>query len=144
VRQEAQAAQAQSAVLAQELSTLQAKVNDTNQGLVLTLNDVLFAPNTANIEPGAKQNLYPLITFLREHPTRQVSIAGYTDNTGSESYNRDLSQRRAEAVRGFLIQNGIQSDRVTAHGFGEASPVAPNDTAAGRQQNRRVEITVLQ
>jgi outer membrane protein OmpA-like peptidoglycan-associated protein len=144
VRQEAQTAQAQSAILAQELSSLQAKVNDTNQGLVLTLNDVLFAPNTATIEPGAKQNLYPLITFLREHPTRQVSIAGYTDNTGNSSYNLDLSQRRAEAVRGFLIHNGIQPTRITAHGFGEADPVAPNDTAAGRQQNRRVEITVMQ
>jgi OOP family OmpA-OmpF porin len=70
-------------------------------------------------------------------------IDGHTDNVGSDAYNLDLSQRRAEAVRAFLVQNGIRGTRVTAQGQGESSPVASNTTEAGRQQNRRVEIVVL-
>jgi outer membrane protein OmpA-like peptidoglycan-associated protein len=151
-RSQQEAQQAQSAVqtatarakqLEQELSSLKAQVQETERGLVLTLSDVLFDFNRADLQAGALQKLYPLVTFLKENPNRNVVIDGHTDNVGSDAYNLDLSQRRAEAVRAFLVQNGIRGTRVTAQGQGESSPVASNTTEAGRQQNRRVEIVVL-
>ena len=86
--------------------------------------------------------LQMLATVLKEHPERHVVIEGYTDSMGSASSNRDLSQRRAGAVRNFLIQNGVDASRITAHGYGEASPVVPNTSEAGRLQNRRVEVII--
>jgi outer membrane protein OmpA-like peptidoglycan-associated protein len=126
--------------LAQELANLKAR--ETNRGLVLTLGDVLFDVNQATLTPGAMNNLSTLVTFLKEHPDRHVTIEGYTDSAGSEAYNLELSQRRAEAVRNFLLQSGIEASRLTATGYGEASPIAPNTTAAGRLQNRRVEVVI--
>jgi OmpA-OmpF porin, OOP family len=137
---QAQAATAQAQQLQQELAALQAK--QTDRGLVLTLGDVLFATGKADLLPGALRNLYPLITFLQKYPERQVLIEGHTDSVGSESYNLDLSQRRADAVRDFLLQNGVNAARITTRGYGKASPVASNDTEAGRQQNRRVELII--
>jgi outer membrane protein OmpA-like peptidoglycan-associated protein len=148
-RAQQQAAQAQQQVrsvttqnqqLAQELANLKAR--ETNRGLVLTLGDVLFDVNQATLTPGAMNNLSTLVTFLKEHPDRHVTIEGYTDSAGSEAYNLELSQRRAEAVRNFLLQSGIEASRLTATGYGEASPIAPNTTAAGRLQNRRVEVVI--
>jgi len=138
---EAEQAKAQARQLAQELADLKAK--QTERGLVLTLGDVLFAYNQAELKPGALQNLYQLVTFLRENPERQVIIEGHTDSHGSDDYNQDLSRRRAEAVRSFLLKNGIPPQRITARGYGEAYPVAPNGNEAGRQQNRRVEVVIL-
>jgi OOP family OmpA-OmpF porin len=126
--------------LERELAELKAK--KTERGYVLTLGDVLFDYNRATLKAGAQQNLYRLITFLKENPERTVTIEGYTDSTGSEEYNLDLSQRRAQSVQDFLLQNGISTDRITARGYGEASPVATNSTEAGRLQNRRVEIVI--
>jgi outer membrane protein OmpA-like peptidoglycan-associated protein len=109
----------------------------------MTLEEnVLFEYNRADLKPGAMRNLYPLVTFLKDHPTRTLIIEGHTDSTGSDSYNLDLSHRRAAVVRDFLILNGISSDRVMARGYGEAYPVVANDTAAGRLQNRRVEVVI--
>lgn len=145
-QQAAQAAQAQqraaaqTVALEQQLSALHAKMQETARGTVLTLGDVLFEVNQADLKPGALHNLYPLVTFLKENPERQIMIEGHTDSTGAETYNRDLSQRRAESVRDFLLQNGIEAERIAAQGYGEAYPVASNDTQSGRQQNRRVEI----
>jgi outer membrane protein OmpA-like peptidoglycan-associated protein len=148
-RAQQQAAQAQQQVrsvttqnqqLAQELANLKAR--ETNRGLVLTLGDVLFDVNQATLTPGAMNNLSTLVAFLKEHPDRHVTIEGYTDSAGSEAYNLELSQRRAEAVRNFLLQSGIEASRLTATGYGEASPIAPNTTAAGRLQNRRVEVVI--
>jgi outer membrane protein OmpA-like peptidoglycan-associated protein len=133
---------AQNQQLAQELAALKAK--ETNRGLVVTLGDVLFDVNQATLTPGAMHNLATLVTFLKEHPERHATIEGYTDSTGSPAYNHTLSQRRAEAVQNFLIQNGVDASRITAYGYGEASPVAPNTTEAGRQQNRRVEVVITQ
>ena len=124
----------------QELAAL--KAGQTDRGLVLTLGDVLFAVNQATLTPGAMHNRATLVTFLKAHPERRVTIEGYTDSTGSASSNLELSQRRAEAVRHFLLHNGIEASRLTATGYGEASPVAPNTTAAGRLQNRRVEVVI--
>lgn len=135
------AATARAQALEQELAAL--KAQDTERGLVMTLQEgVLFEYNRAELKPGAMRSLEPLITFLREHPDRTLLIEGHTDSTGSDSYNLDLSQRRAEAVRNFLAVNGISADRVVARGYGEAYPVTTNTTEAGRQQNRRVEVVI--
>jgi outer membrane protein OmpA-like peptidoglycan-associated protein len=139
-QQDVRTATTRATQLEQELAALKAK--ETERGLVLTLGDVLFEFNRADLKPGTMQKLYPLVTFLQENPTRNVVIEGHTDNIGSDAYNQDLSERRAEAVRSFLIQNGIRAERVTAQGRGKSYPVASNDTEAGRQQNRRVEIVI--
>jgi OmpA-OmpF porin, OOP family len=140
-RESAAAAAARAEALALELEALRAR--DTDRGLVMTLEeDVLFEYNRADLKPGAMRNLYPLVTFLKDHPTRTLIIEGHSDSTGSESYNLDLSQRRAAAVRDFLVANGIGFARIMARGYGEAYPVAANDTEAGRLQNRRVEVVI--
>jgi len=137
---QAQVATTQAQQLQQELAALQAK--QTDRGLVLTLGDVLFETGQADLRAGGLRNIYPLVTFLQKYPERQVMIEGHTDSLGSESYNLELSQRRADAVRDFLIQNAVKSSQITTRGYGKTSPVASNDTAAGRQQNRRVEIII--
>jgi Outer membrane protein and related peptidoglycan-associated (lipo)proteins len=138
----AEAATAQAIQLEEELSELKAK--KTERGYVLSLGDVLFDYDKASLKAGAQQNLYQVVTFLREHPEQYVSIEGHTDSTGSESYNLGLSQRRAQAVQDFLLYNGISPERISARGYGEAYPVVSNDTAAGQLQNRRVEIVFLE
>jgi OOP family OmpA-OmpF porin len=127
--------------LVQELDELRAK--ETERGLVLTLGDVLFESNKAELRADSMRTLYPLVTLLKERPQRSVVIEGYTDSSGAESYNQELSQERAAAVRDFLVSNGIQPERIMARGYGEAHPVAPNTTEAERQENRRVEVIVL-
>jgi OOP family OmpA-OmpF porin len=135
------AATARAQALEQELTALKAK--DTERGLVMTLQEgVLFEYNKAELKPGAMRSLEPLMTFLREYPDRRLIIEGHTDSTGSDSYNLELSQRRAEAVRNFLAVNGINADRIVARGYGESYPVTTNATEAGRQQNRRVEVVI--
>jgi OmpA-OmpF porin, OOP family len=138
--QQAQAATNQVQQLQQELAAL--KAQQTDRGLVLTLGDVLFETGKAELRPGALRNLYPLVTFLQKYPERRVLIEGHTDSVGSEASNLDLSQRRADAVRDFLLQNGVRAAQITTQGYGKASPVASNDTTAGRQQNRRVELII--
>ena len=127
--------------LREELADLQAR--ETERGLVLTLGDVLFDVGQATLKPGAMQNLYRLATFLRENPERQLLVEGHTDSTGSDALNLDLSRRRAEAVTSFLAGNGVDPSRMEATGYGKAYPVAGNESAAGRQQNRRVEVVIL-
>jgi OOP family OmpA-OmpF porin len=138
--QQAQVATTQAQQLQQELAALQAK--QTDRGVVLTLSDVLFETGQADLRAGALRNLYPLVTFLQKNPDCQVMIEGHTDSVGSDAYNLELSQRRADAVRDFLMQNGVKAAQITTRGYGKMSPVASNDTAAGRQQNRRVEIII--
>ena len=137
---QAQAATSQVQQLQQELAALQAK--QTDRGLVLTLGDVLFETGKADLRPGALKNLYPLVTFLQKYPERRAVIEGHTDSVGSDAYNLDLSQHRADAVRDFLLQNGVNAAQMSTRGYGKASPVASNDTAEGRQQNRRVELII--
>jgi len=112
----------------------------TERGLVITLNDVLFRTDMAQLEPNGVRTVQKLADFLRQHTQRNVLIEGHTDSTGSHIYNQELSDRRAHSVRMALIDNGISSNRIASHGYGEAYPVASNDTAANRQLNRRVEI----
>jgi OmpA-OmpF porin, OOP family len=128
--------------LAEQLKELQAK--QTERGIVLTLGDVFFDVDRAELKPGAQHNLYRLVEFMKQNPDRSVLIEGHTDSTGSPGYNLDLSQRRAESVRRFLERQGIESSRIGTRGYGLDHPIASNDTMAGRQQNRRVEIVILE
>jgi outer membrane protein OmpA-like peptidoglycan-associated protein len=132
--------QRQSADLQRQLDELNAK--PTDRGLVLTLGDVLFATGRSDLKVGATSKLNQLVIFLNNYPTRTVAIEGYTDNVGSDDYNLGLSQRRADSVKSYLTVQGIASTRLSADGRGESSPVAENDSAAGRQQNRRVEVII--
>jgi outer membrane protein OmpA-like peptidoglycan-associated protein len=126
--------------LAEQITLLQARVTD--RGLVLTLGDVLFSSGTATLNGGGNGHLDKLAGFLNRYPGRTAVIDGYTDSIGSDDYNQGLSERRAEAVKNFLIGQGIDAPRLTAAGMGKSSPVASNGTATGRQQNRRVEVTI--
>ena len=139
-RSDADAANAATAELQRQIDAMQAKVTD--RGLVLTLGDVLFATGTAELRPGATSNLDQLVSFLGNYPTRTVMIEGHTDNVGSSSSNQLLSERRADSVRSHLVRRGIDAGRVTTSGAGESTPVSNNDSAAGRQQNRRVEVII--
>jgi outer membrane protein OmpA-like peptidoglycan-associated protein len=109
---------------------------------VLTLGDVLFDTGQATLKPGAATTVDRLAQFMRDYPERSVRIEGHTDSAGSDDTNQGLSERRAQAVREALLQRGLEAPRIGAVGYGEARPIADNETAAGRQQNRRVEIVV--
>jgi outer membrane protein OmpA-like peptidoglycan-associated protein len=128
------------AKLQRQLDLLQAKPVD--HGLVLTLGDVLFTSGRADLKPGATGTLNKLVNFLAKYPDRSVAIHGYTDSVGSEEYNQGLSERRANSVKAYLAAQSIDSTRLSASGMGQSDPVAGNDSAAGRQQNRRVEVII--
>ena len=121
-----------------ELKALNAK--KTDRGLVITLGDVLFSSNRAQLTPPGMRSVKTLADFLNQYPQRKVLIEGHTDSTGSDSLNQALSERRADTVRSALIGMEISSDRIATQGYGKAFPVASNNTAAQRQLNRRVEI----
>ena len=123
-----------------QLAELNAK--KTERGMVVTLGDVLFDVNKAELKPGAERNVQKIADFLMEYPERKATIEGFTDSMGSDDYNQSLSQRRAEAVRVFLIEKGISRERIEARGYGEENPVASNDSPGTRQLNRRVEIVL--
>ena len=137
-RQEALAAQADLQNLQKQYSDLQAK--QTERGMVLTLGDVLFDTGQATLKPGAALVLDRLSRFLMQYPDTRLRIEGHTDSRGSDEYNMGLSERRAQAVASALETRGIAADRVETVGRGKNFPVASNDTVAGRQANRRVEI----
>jgi len=122
----------------QELADMQAK--QTERGMVLTLGDVLFDTDEAKLKPGAAPTLDRLARFLQNNEGTRVMVEGYTDSRGTEQYNQDLSDRRATAVADALESRGVPRDRINVAGRGESLPVASNDTPAGRQRNRRVEI----
>jgi outer membrane protein OmpA-like peptidoglycan-associated protein len=146
-RGEADAAHAAAASSEQQATELQRQIDvlqakPTDRGLVLTLGDVLFTSGQADLKTGASSHLEKLVAFLDKYPDRAVAIEGYTDSVGSEEYNQGLSQRRAESVESYLTGQGIDAARLSASGKGESDPVAGNDSAAGRQQNRRVEVII--
>jgi outer membrane protein OmpA-like peptidoglycan-associated protein len=126
--------------LRRQIEGMQAKVTD--RGLVLTLGDVLFAFDTSTLSAGGSSHLDKLAQFLSKYPQRTAQIDGYTDNIGGSSYNQNLSQRRADAVKTFLVAQGIAPERLGASGMGMSDPVADNASASGRQQNRRVEVVI--
>lgn len=139
-RGDAAAARSESEDLQRQIAELNAR--ETDRGLVVTLGDLLFATDRSDIKGGAASNLGRLALFLNEYPDRTVMIEGHTDNVGSADYNVGLSQRRADSVKTYLVGRGVASGRLTASGMGKTSPVAGNDSATGRQQNRRVEVII--
>ncbi len=146
-RGEADVANRSAANSAQQVAELQSQVaalqaKPTDRGLVLTLGDALFSSGRAELQPGANGHLGKLVAFLNRYPDRTVVIEGYTDSVGNGDYNMGLSERRAGAVRSYLIDQGVSSARMTSSGKGASDPVADNGTASGRQQNRRVEVVI--
>ena len=135
-----QAAERQVQELQQQLASLQARQSE--RGIVLTLGDVLFDTGEATLKPGAINEITRLAQFLQENPDRAVRIEGHTDSIGSVETNLVLSQRRADSVANALIAAGVDPARIVPVGFGPDFPIASNATAAGRQQNRRVEVVI--
>jgi outer membrane protein OmpA-like peptidoglycan-associated protein len=128
-----------------QVQELQAQMNalnarKTERGMVVTLGDVLFSTGQSRLQGDGDRTMDKLAEFLRRYPQRTAAIEGYTDSVGSESSNQALSDRRANAVMDALVGLGVPGNRLRSRGFGEARPVASNDTAEGRQMNRRVEL----
>jgi len=141
--QEARAAAEKRAADSQAALAKLAAVKDEPRGMVITLSgSVLFASNRAVLLPDARTRLDQVAEVLLTNRERNLVVEGYTDSQGSVNYNLDLSQRRADAVRSYLIERGYQGDLIQAHGLGKGSPVADNSSAEGRANNRRVEIII--
>mgnify|MGYP000267986582 FL=1 len=146
-QQQAAVAQDQTRAMAERAARLEALLVDMNakqteRGMVITIGDVLFATNEANLTPNGMSTLRKLADVMTQNPERTVLVEGFTDSTGSSSYNQDLSQRRANAVAAALGSMGVQRERIAMKAYGEAFPVAGNDTASNRQLNRRVEVVL--
>jgi len=118
------------------------ETRDTARGLIVNMSDVLFDVGKWTLKPGAREKLAKISGIVLGHPGLKLEVEGHTDSTGSEESNQILSERRASAVRDFLIQQGVSANIITARGLGESQPVASNDTTVGRQLNRRVEMVV--
>lgn len=118
------------------------ETRSTARGLIVNMNDVLFDTAKYTLRPAAREKLAKISGILLAHPSLKVQVEGHTDSVGGDEYNQRLSEERASTVRDFLVQNGISMNNVSAVGFGKTRPVVSNDTAAGRQQNRRVELVV--
>jgi outer membrane protein OmpA-like peptidoglycan-associated protein len=129
------------AQLLQQLNAVLA-TRDTARGLIANMSDVLFKTGSYELLPGARERLAKVSGIVLAHPGLHLDVEGHTDSVGSDDYNMQLSQRRAEAVRNYFIEQGVPQDAIEAHGFGKSQPVASNDTPEGRQQNRRVELVL--
>jgi outer membrane protein OmpA-like peptidoglycan-associated protein len=134
-------AKAEADELMRELSEL--KAQQTERGIVLTIGDVLFATGKADLTPNASKSVNKLADFLKKYPNRDVLIEGHTDSVGADDYNLTLSRKRADSVKYKLTGDGIEEGRITTVGYGERFPLASNDTKAGKAQNRRVEVIIL-
>src|ERR1019366_474609 len=143
-REKAQA-EAEKAVLRSQLLTqfnaiLQTR--DTARGLIVNMSDVLFDTAKSSLRPLAREKLAKVAGIVSGHPGLRLDVEGHTDSVGGDDYNQRLSEQRGEAVRAYLTNQGMAAGSVTAKGFGKSHPVASNDTAEGRQQNRRVELVI--
>lgn len=127
--------------LLQQLNSVLA-TRDSARGLIANMSDVLFRSGSVDLLPGARERLAKVSGIVLAYPSLHVSIEGHTDSVGSDEYNQDLSERRAQSVRDYFVRAGIPAGTVDARGFGKAEPVASNETAEGRQQNRRVELVL--
>jgi outer membrane protein OmpA-like peptidoglycan-associated protein len=139
-RAEAEKAELRSQLLNQLNSILQTR--DSARGLIVNMSDVLFDTGSYTLKPGAREKLAKISGILLAHPGLTLQIEGHTDSVGTDEFNQQLSERRADSVRDFLAENGVPASTITARGFGKMQPVATNDTADGRQRNRRVELVV--
>jgi len=128
---------------AEELRQKNINATRTTNGILVQLkNELLFEVDSAELKPTAVRHLGELASVLVKYPDDHIEVVGFTDSSGPEAYNQDLSQRRAEAVRRVLIERGIPEKQAMSVGLGEAQPVASNDTSAGRARNRRVELRI--
>ena len=118
------------------------QTRDTARGLIVNMSDVLFDTAKFTLRPLAREKLAKVAGIVAGHPGLRLDVEGHTDSVGSDSYNQTLSEQRGEAVRGYLTQQGMPAGSVTSKGFGKTQPAASNDTAKGRQENRRVEIVI--
>ena len=139
-QQQTRDAQVRNANLEAQLAELSAK--KTERGMVITLGDVLFATDQARLNPEGQRTVQKLAQVLTQNPQRTVLIEGFTDSTGSSAHNQALSERRADSVQLGLLEQGIARNRIAIHGYGEAHPVAGNESTTDRQLNRRVEIVL--
>jgi outer membrane protein OmpA-like peptidoglycan-associated protein len=137
---EAEKGQLRAQLLAQLNSILQTR--DSARGLIVNMSDVLFDTGSYTLKPGAREKLAKVSGIVLAHPGLSLQIEGHTDSVGTDEFNQQLSERRADSVRDFLAEQGVPASSITARGFGKTAPVAANDTAEGRQRNRRVEIVV--
>jgi outer membrane protein OmpA-like peptidoglycan-associated protein len=137
---EAEKAQLRAQLLVQFNAILQTR--DTARGLIVNMSDVLFDTGKYSLRPAAREKLARVAGILSGHPSLRMQVEGYTDSVGTDDYNQVLSEHRATSVRDYLTQAGIPMDSVTARGFGKTRPAASNNTSAGRQQNRRVELVI--
>ncbi|MFI5097821.1 MAG: OmpA family protein [Candidatus Acidiferrales bacterium] len=137
---ETEKSQLRAQLLAQLNSILQTR--DSARGLIVNMSDVLFDTGSYTLKPGAREKLAKISGILLAHPGLTLQIEGHTDSVGSDEFNQQLSERRADSVRDFLAEQGVPVSSITARGFGKTQPVASNDTSEGRQRNRRVELVV--
>lgn len=137
---EAEKAQLRAQLLSQLNSILQTR--DSARGLIVNMSDVLFDTGSYTLKPGAREKLAKISGIVLAHPGLNLQIEGHTDSVGTDEFNQQLSERRADSVRDFLAQQGVPGSAISARGFGKMQPVATNDTAEGRQRNRRVELVV--
>jgi outer membrane protein OmpA-like peptidoglycan-associated protein len=138
-------ANAQKAVMRAQLSVQLNKVletRDSARGLIVSMSDVLFDTGAYSLKPGAREKLSKVSGILIAYPTLTIQVGGYTDNVGGDEMNQKLSENRASSVRDYMVEQGVAANSVTARGFGNSQPVATNDNASGRQENRRVELVV--
>jgi len=144
-KQAAEEAQRQQQQLRQQLVEQFNRIletRDTARGLIVNMRDVLFDTGKYDLKPAAREKLAKISGIILAHPGLKIEVEGHTDSVGSDDYNQVLSERRANAVRDFLVQQGISPASITARGLGKSEPVASNTTAVGRQMNRRVEMIV--
>ena len=118
------------------------ETRDSARGLIVSMSDVLFGSGKYTLMPGAREKLAKVAGILIAYPSLDIAVGGYTDNVGGDTMNQTLSENRAGSVRDYLVQQGVSSTSVSAKGYGNSMPVAPNDNSAGRQENRRVELVV--
>jgi len=124
-----------------QLNTILA-TRDTARGLIANMSDVLFKTGSFELLAGARERLAKVSGIVLAYPGLHLDVEGHTDSVGSDEYNMQLSQRRAQAVRDYLVQQGIPDGSIASRGLGKTAPVASNDTPEGRQQNRRVELVL--
>ncbi len=146
--EEAELAKQEAELALLEAQTLRKKLNSiatkkTDKGLMMTLGDFVFDSGRSSIKKEASKNFSKVVDFINTYPKKKVRIEGHTDSSGSKSLNLKLSQKRADAVKALLVQNGIDAKRIETVGLGEDFPVAKNSTKAGKAKNRRVEIIIL-